>query len=721
MLKDGTFRSWNMTPVAEGRDGTYMVISDAESQRLFARLVESYGGDAKDWVDPKSWQAQLDAITGVRLYDRNDRADSQLNDLEFDGTEIVDILIWPSTLNVRKHREDSALARKQEIRDLIAVFSAQDLAVHIVAEDPRPDSTMVRAAVTRPLLEALLDHVLVERIRPPLRPEITAGALFQAGTAAVAPTASGQPVGVIDDLVTDNTLLLGVVHGRAEFPNNRAFGMATGHGTHVAGVAAYGDLRAFVTSGVLPTPRPIYGARIMERDPNSTGRAVVTGLFHEQLEGAIRWLHGEGVKVITCSINYDTPDDAPTPGESMAIIDALVRELDVVVILSAGNVQSVDPHHWLNDYPMYLDRPAAHIAEPAGAALALTAGSRAAANVPALPASGTSPHVAIAPAGGPSAFTRTGPGRGRGNGSMKPEFVANGGNTSWNGPAGLVPQPDPNMSVVTTAPAGSPGGRALAVDYGTSMAAPYVANQVATIATRYPQASANLLRALSALAGEDGGIAKQGSAVVSAYGEPVADRVLESGSHKVIVTYEGSIAPNSSVVHRLPVPEAFATGKFTQRLEVALAFDPPVRRSRRDYLLAEMTFDFVRNMELAEVLKRYALQPDKKAMAQDSTLKKHPLPEGRLRPAMKPPAADLTSNTLIRRSVEGSWDPNDEGYYLVVTHNARPWAKGETDEQTYALAVELSLADSARIDLRAEMVKVQAEMRMRTRGQVRFG
>ncbi|MCR6711945.1 MAG: hypothetical protein NVV57_04270 [Demequina sp.] len=134
-----------------------------------------------------------------------------------------------------------------------------------------------------------------------------------------------------------------------------------------------------------------------------------------------------------------------------------------------------------------------------------------------------------------------------------------------------------------------------------------------------------------------------------------------------------------------------------------------------------MSFDFVRNLELAEVLARYAAQPDTRAIAKDPTLQKRTLPSGRQRPAMKPPAADLASNTLIRRSVGGSWDPNDEGYYLVVTHSARPWAKDEIEEQAYAVAVELSLAAGARIDLHAEMVKLQAEARLRTRGQVRLG
>lgn len=143
-----------------------------------------------------------------------------------------------------------------------------------------------------------------------------------------------------------------------------------------------------------------------------------------------------------------------------------------------------------------------------------------------------------------------------------------------------------------------------------------------------------------------------------------------------------------------------------------------MRRSRRDYVSAEMSFDFVRNMELAEVLVRYAAQPDQKALANDPSLEWRDLPGNRQRPPMKPPADSLTNNTLIRRGVGGAWDPNDEGYYLVVTHRARPWAKSEIEEQTYAVAVEVSLSTEAQIDLRAAMIRAQADVRTRARAQL---
>src|SRR5690606_29094304 len=146
------------------------------------------------------------------------------------------------------------------------------------------------------------------------------------------------------------------------------------------------------------------------------------------------------------------PDSAPTPSEAISVIDTLVRELGIVVVLSAGNVRSVDPDHWLNDYPAYLESQNARIADPGGAALAITVGARAHFGIPAPPVYGVQTKIAIAGAGEPSPFTRTGPSRGRTSaGRAKPEFVANGGNFAWDHEVGVRHGRDAAMSVVTTA------------------------------------------------------------------------------------------------------------------------------------------------------------------------------------------------------------------------------------------------------------------------------
>jgi len=717
-LREGPFRKWHMTPVAEGGDQTYMVISDTESRRVFAELVGAYGGDADAWSDPKAWQEQLDSIGGVRVYGPEDRADPRLSSLDPEVAEVVDVLIWPSTFETQRLRADTARTRVEEIRGVVARHAERNRNLRIVAEDPRPDSTLLRVVADGDLRSELLGHVLVERIRPPLRPEVSNGTLVLAEAPAVAPEASGEPIGIIDDLVMDNPLLAGVVRSRTASPASHVFGPGTPHGTHIAGVAAYGDLRQFAIAGEdeLPEARPIHSVRIMDADPTTSTRARVVGLFHEQIEHALRTLHAEGVKIVTCSINDDVADSAPTPSETMTVIDQLARELGLVVVVSAGNVRDVDPHHWRDGYPAYLDRPEARIADPAGAALAITVGARAHFDVPAQPAYGPSTSLAIAQAGQPSPFTRTGPSRGRGStGRSKPEFAAPGGNYSWDSLTGGPRGKDPAMSVVTTAPPGLTGGRILAVDDGTSLAAPYVANQIAAIATRYPDAGSNLLRALTALAGDRHEVDREGGAIVSAYGEPVAARVLESGTHQTVIHYEGTIRPNSIVIHHLPIPPEFATGRFAQRIRIALAFDPPVRRSRRDYLAGGMAFDFVRNMSFDEVAARYSRQPNSAEMADDPSQVALDLPSGAQRPSLRPAAGELPSSTLIRRSFTGSWDPDDEGYYLVVSHRARHWARGdELEDQPYAVAVMLSLAGEARIDLRAQ-VEARLEVRSRAR------
>jgi hypothetical protein len=502
--------------------------------------------------------------------------------------------------------------------------------------------------------------------------------------------------------------------GRTQVPPDAVFGTATAHGTQVAGVAAYGELRSYVTgTHQLPIPHPIYAARVMHEDPANPARAVLTGLFHRQLEDAILWLHEQGVRIISCSINPDGPDDTITPSEAMATIDRLARELDIVVVLSGGNVHSVNPGHWRDDYPAYLDRDAARVADPAGAALALTVGAVSHHDISS--AQQPSPFVAVAPAGHPAPFTRTGPTRGRGAaGTLKPEFTAHGGNYVWDAQLGGVRGKDANMSVITLAAAGTPGGRVFAADDGTSLSAPFVAHQVAEIATRYPDSSANLLRALTALAGDTQLPERHGSAVVSAYGEPTAARILESHPHRVVLMYEGEIMVSTNAVHELPIPARFATGRYDQTIRIALAFDPPVRRSRRDYLAGSMGFDLVRNQSLEDVARAYAAQPTR-AEQLARGLARIELPTGRDRPPLEPGSQALASNTLLRRVYRGVWDPDDDGYFIVVKHGARAWSgAAEGDTQRYALAVELSLDARAQIDLYA-LVRAQIRARARLR------
>ena len=721
-LTTGPFRRWLMTPLAEGAGNTFLVLTDSESRRLFAELVDAYGGDPGDWGKPESWRDQLDAIEGVRLYGPGDRASADLGDLTFERPEVVDVLIWPSSLEDPRRRQRVAVERLDELKALVSTAAGRDPALHVGVADPRPDTTMVRVVCDRVLLEAILDHPFVERIRPPLRPRVTHAELSGVPVPTGVPEPLGEPVGVVDDLVVDNPYLDGVIVDRASFPPTQTFGPASAHGTNVAGIAAYGELGSLVTRrGPLRSPHPILGARIMQADPGQPGRAIVVAPLHSQLEAALVWLHEQGVKVAVCSLNMDGPDDGALPSASTATLDRLARELGMVVVVSAGNLLDIRPAHWLDDYPGYLAGSAARVADPGGAALALTVGSVAYDDVP----GGRSrvSKIAIAATHQPSPFTRVGPTRGRTPaGAKKPEFVANGGNYGWDGQLNTLVQQDPSLGVITLAPSGSTGGSVVNVVHGTSFAAPFVANQVARLATRYGNADANLLRALTALSARSPAprnAVRIDPAVVAAYGIPDVDSILDSGPRRVILTYQGAMLTNSSVIHEIPIPPEFATGRLEQQLSVALAFDPPVRRSRRSYVEGSMDFDFVRNMEIDDLVRAYERQPTRNEREANPELVALPLPSGRSRPVLQPGTKALASNTLIRRQMSGAWDPDDESYHLVVTHSPSPWARRghDDDVQGYAIAVELSVRENAGIDLHA-LVQARLQASVRVRGRL---
>ncbi|MGC7152877.1 S8 family serine peptidase [Paenarthrobacter ureafaciens] len=723
----GAFGGFDMTPLGANEQNQFFVLSDKESRRLVGNLILRYADGEQDWDDHKSWQKLLDNIEGVEVYGRDDRADPSLSSLDFTSYEVVDVILWPTSLAADSIATRRAPGRVAEIRELIDAAAAVDSSIRVLAVDDRPDTLLIRVATNQQLLDELLDHPLVEKVRGPLKPLIGRSDYINAPRPQVEASPSGAPIGVVDDLVvTGNPWLQGVVTHSAAFPVNHAYGLPTKHGTQVAGIAAYGSLSKLLSSGDLPRPNPIIAARVMESD--QFGNPTVVGPPALTIEAALRWVAAQGAKVIVCSIAYPHADDDPIPSELTAVVDQLSRELQVVVVLASGNVSSIPTGlHWFKDYPHYLNESGSRVAAPGGAALAVTVGAFSEADVPDVNAGGT--RLPIAQARQIAPFSRTGPTRGSSkSGTRKPEFVAPGGNWVWDEKLGSYP-PDLSVSVVTLEPPQAGNSRVAGFSNGTSLAAPYVAHEIAQISTRYPSASPNLLRALTALScvanthPDSSEVLDRVGTVAAAYGLPDASRVLESGGNRTILTFQGAIKTNSRIVHRLPIPEEFAAaGAYERHFRVALAFDPPVRRSRKDYIAGKMHFEFVRSHSLEEVIATYEAQPSAEEMESDANLKKLDLPKGRTRPDMSPPRTKLSSNTLIRRDFSGAWLPEDEDYFLIVFHDHSPWSESQKrayETQDYALGIEL--LDSSRLDLDLHsLVEVELRAQGRQRGRLRL-
>lgn len=715
-LGNGPFAKLKFTSLGEGADWTYFVLSSRESRELLAGLLADYGvlpdvpfSDVQ-WGHPKSWAAFIDQIDGIELYGPADRTDPTLEDLSFAPVSTVDCLLWPTGSN------QAAARRVAAATEVVSRHSAREPRVRVAAVDPRPDRTLVRVVANEALLAELLENAEVERVRAPLRSAITLADIFGARIPAAVPEPARTAIGVVDGVInTVNPLTGPYVLAAEDFPAGHPFSGADAHGTAVAGIAVWGDLDNLATGGALPVPHPVVSARVL--DGPQDGYYDVTGLAHVTIEEAIRWLVAQhGVRVVNLSVTHPVAADSPLRDELTVTVDSLARELGVVIVVSAGNRSQVPTDGWLEGYPGYLTDDEARVAAPGDAALAVTVGSHAVRDTPggAYPDS----RVAIAAAQQPSPFTRTGPGRGGRVGTVKPEFTHHGGNWVWDHSLSMIDSRDPGAAaVVAIRPQGE---RIVGSASGTSYAAPAVAHEIARIAERYPDAGPNLLRALTALAARPlpGSLDDINPLHASGYGHPDAGRVLESGPHRVFLTFEGTAPTNRVLIHRVPIPAEFADGVRARTFRVALAFDPPVRRGRREYVAGTMMVDFVRGLSLQEVQDTYARQPTRAAAEADPTLVRRQLPDPEHRPVMVPGVTVLESSTLIRREfINGAWDVEHGDYFLVVTHNQSPWTsaqRGDYSEQRYALAVEIADQAGSSLDL-------YAAIRARLRGRARLG
>ncbi|MBV9381061.1 MAG: S8 family serine peptidase [Streptosporangiaceae bacterium] len=314
--------------------------------------------------------------------------------------------------------------------------------------------------------------------------------------------------------------------------------------------------------------------------------------------------------------------DAVHVSELTEVIDELARDLDIVVVVPTGNApvygrsETGSGHHAQRDYPAYLSAPEQRLAEPAPAALALTVGAIAHSDAPApRPGSPRLRDTAIAGVEQLSPFSRTGPGIGTSDTRLnKPDLVAAGGNWLHDGDMDHVIPEDPGVGVITAALGAT--GQLFRAACGTSFAAPAVARCAADVLAAYPGSSANLVRALVAASAREPTGAQAISNVTErrrqyGLGRPDSDRATESGSRRVTMIFDGDMAVDIVVIHPIPVVEPFARGRRAGRIiQISLAFDPPVRRRRREYLAGAMQLDLYRSIDiddLADIVSRQDL------------------------------------------------------------------------------------------------------------------
>jgi hypothetical protein len=247
-----------------------------------------------------------------------------------------------------------------------------------------------------------------------------------------------------------------------------------------------------------------------------------------------------------------------------------------------------------------------------------------------------------------------------------------------------------------------------------------VAGVAASVVAAYPEASANLVRALLASSATLPAGARElddyrvrhnryGFGTVSSF------EATQSYAQRVSMTFDGEMAVDTSVIHPVPIPEEFALPRSaTRSIRIALAFDPPVRRTRMDYTAATMVTDAYRAVSLAQL---------QESLVEQDPDDPQPLFAGRRRiRAFVPPHTAHRESTLQVKD----WSPKklDTGdgdtYFVVVTHKSRTWFRDRDDYQTQRYALVVTLVDEEQLTLDLPLsvmqtVSVRARARTRTR------
>jgi subtilisin family serine protease len=314
-------------------------------------------------------------------------------------------------------------------------------------EDETKTSSLVLARVegSRDLGEALLKMDFVARVELPARLGAEYAGLFEPIVAApitARPAEDAVAVCVVDSgALSGHPLLQGWIIEEHDFgtTENNAADLC-GHGTQVAGLVIYGDVAACITSKQWQPRVPIYSAKVLQRD-GVTGDPVFPDAKRPEriVEDAIRYFNtNRGCRIFNLSLGSIA--DVYRGGRQFAWaekLDQLARELDVVIVVSAGNrpVRELPIPTVVSTRTQFqeairdhaLTEPTHRVCNPATAAVAVTVGAIARADSPRVPAA-----LPGAPTGAPSPFSRVGPGyEGKETQrAVKPEFVAPGGNVA---------------------------------------------------------------------------------------------------------------------------------------------------------------------------------------------------------------------------------------------------------------------------------------------------
>jgi hypothetical protein len=704
MTMEETWENLGMTLLGSDDDRSMVLFASDQELTQFQEQLAAYARGVPQGKKAPSYSGFINRVLSISPLEPRDRIGirfreegmTEVDDFEVGRTYLIDIELWDfGSRDIRERKLD-------EIATYIELRGGEVFERYV-----GPSITMLRARIDGGVFSSILGVPEIASVDLPPEPDAIIGDSLNTPLSDVGEPSSvpedAPVVGVIDSGVNDHPLLLDVLVGAIGVPAALGTNDGWGHGTGVGGAVLYGDLRSQFSSPTLTRQARIASARVLNDSGNFDERRLVPS----QMKEALTALHRDyGCRVFVIAIGDRRPYEANKVGPWAATLDEIARELDAVIVIAAGNRSprsGTRIEQAVTEYPTYLLEAANRLCEPASAVNAVTVG--AIAHGPGLSADHAE-YLSIRPitsAFEPAPFTRAGPGVG---GVIKPDFVDFGGTLVFDA---LTNRLRPYLG--DTYPAAGVvalhhdfGTRLFKSASGTSYAAPLVAGKAAKILTRFPRASANLVRALLSNAARvpeeaTSRIAPLGAnAVRSVCGNGLVDveRACNSDDHRVVFFAEDELDLDHFAVYRIPIPDLFQDGG-RRTIRISLAYDPPVRHTRADYVGVGMDFRLVRGCDSDFVFEHY-----RRRTKEDGA---HPELANKYQCKLDPGPRERERGTLQTASVTFTRSTAQYGdsYYLVV-RCLSGWAS--LARQRFAIVVEL--------EHRAE-VKLYARLRVRQR------
>ncbi len=693
--------------------------SDSELTNFKRRLSEYTDGPPKNQKSAPHTQifASIEEITEIQPADRIGRLfklegiaeDSNFEDIE---EYIVDVELWDM---------GTQAANDAKVTEVRTYISSQE---GLVTDQYIGESlVLMRCKVKGSLLKTLLEFEVIALIDLPPRPSLTVSNMLNTGIDdfdTVEAPAEGSPgITILDSGLTSAHPILEPALGEATSVPQQ-WGNASdghGHGTMVGGIALYGDIESCIHSRTFIPRLILYSARVLNNNAHFDDDDLITTQMRKSIEYFKNTYDCRVFNVSLGDLRQPYVGGKVSPWAS--ILDTLARELDVIITVSAGNydhsafTNSPDSH--LQDYPNYLFNAEASIIEPATGAIVVTVGAIAGSD--AVPPGASRNNVAFRPIAGvnqPSPFTRSGFGLGD---AIKPEFCEVGGNFVYDGQIQRIRKID-ECSVVSTNRVYTQS--LFASNIGTSVAAPKVAHIAARLYESFPEGSANLIRVLLASSAkvpqesidilntiDD----KKAVLKVCGYGKPDFDRAQLSDESRVVMYAQETLAFDNFHIYEVPIPNELIEENGTRTISVSLAYDPPVRHTRFDYLGVKMSFRLIRGKSADDVVDAY------RSRTKDE-VKVDPLGSTRYDCKLVPTPTVREGGTLQKASFTMKQQPDSvygNTYYLVVSC-LRKWARDEHGPQRYAVVV--TVEHSANVNLYSTIQqRVTARVRVRPRAR----